>query len=307
MPPEPTVSTARSRFVSLGGSRRHLLEWGEVGAPVVFLQHGIRDHAHSWTWVAELLKDRYHVIAPDLRGHGDSDWPSDGNYALASFVIDLAAIADLGGLCDFAVVGHSLGGQIALRYTAAFPERVRVLVAIEGVELPIIRQERDEPRPYPERVREWTANEKMRRLQVTRHYPDVASAAKRMQEANPEVDSETIACLTRAGLIEEADRGLRWKYDNGCRYRPPEDQRGTDLDEMLAAIICPTVLAYGSNSWIAPPPPTRLARLAQHRIITFGGAGHWLHHQRRQEFCQLLEDFLADPLSTLANERDHYA
>lgn len=307
MPPEPTVSTCRSRFVSLGGSRRHLLEWGEVGAPVVLLQHGIRDHAHSWTWVAEQLKSHYHVIAPDLRGHGDSDWSSDGNYALASFVFDLAAIADLGGLGEFAVVGHSLGGQIALRYTATFPERVRLLVAIEGVELPIIRRERDEPRPYPERLREWTANEKMCRLQVPRYYPDVATAAKRMQEANPDVDSETIAYLTQTGLIKEAGLGVRWKYDNGCRYRPPEDQRGSDLDEMLEAITCPTLLAYGNDSWIAPPPPMRLARLAQHRIFTFGGAGHWLHHQRRPEFSQLLERFLADPLLTLANERDHYA
>ena len=307
MPSEPPATTARSRFVSLGGSRRHLLEWGEAGAPVVLLQHGMRDHAHSWTWLAETLKDRYHVIAPDLRGHGDSDWSSDGNYALASYVIDLAAIADLCGLADFAVAGHSLGGHIALRYTAAFPERVRALVAIEGVELPIIRQEREKAQPYPARLRDWTANELMRRLQTPRYYPDIARAAKRMQEANPEIDSATVAYLTRTGLIAEADRGLRWKYDNGCRYRPPEDQRGADLDETLAAITCPTLLAYGAESWIKPPPPTRLAHLARHRVITFGGASHWLHHQRRPEFNELVGRFIADPSPTLANERDHYA
>ncbi len=307
MPHEASISTARSRFLSLGGSRRHLLEWGATGAPVVLLQHGMRDQAHSWSWLAEALKDRYHVIAPDLRGHGDSDWPSDGNYSLSSFVIDMAAIADINGLRDFAIIGHSLGGQIALRYAAAFPERVRALVAIEGVELPIIRQEREKPRPYPERLREWTANELMRRLQTPRYYPDLARAAERMQEANPEIDSETIAYLTRTGLIAEADRGLRWKYDNGCRYRPPEDQRGADLDEMLAAITSPTLLAYGDESWITPPPPARLTHLARHRVITFGGASHWLHHQRRLEFNELVGRFLADPALTLANERDHYA
>ena len=307
MPPEPPVSSARSRFVSLGGALRHLLEWGEPGAPVVILQHGIRDHAHSWTWLADTLKHRYHVIAPDLRGHGDSGWSRDGNYALASFVLDLAAIADLSGFRDFALIGHSLGGQIALRYTAAFPERVRALVAIEGVELPIIRQEREKPLPFPARLREWAAKEMMRRLQTPRYYPDLARAAERMQEANPEIDGETIAHLTRTGLIAEADRGFRWKYDNGCRYRPPEDQRGADLDEILTAITCPALLAYGDESWIAPPPPTRLAHLVRHRVITFGGASHWLHHQRRPEFCELVGRFLADPSSTLASERDHYA
>mgnify|MGYP003576508677 CR=1 FL=1 len=307
MPPETLARSARSRFVSIGGSRRHLLEWGEPGAPVVILQHGMRDHAHSWSWLAESLKERYHVIAPDLRGHGDSDWSSDSNYALASFVIDLAAIADLCGLRDFSLVGHSLGGQIALRYTAAFPERVRALLAIEGVELPMIRQEREKPVPYPVRLREWAANEMMRRLQSPSYYPDIARAAARMQEANPEIDAATVAYLTATGVIAEADRGFRWKYDNGCRYRPPEDQRGADLDDMLSSIKCPALLAYGDGSWIAPPPPARLARLAQHRVITFGGASHWLHHQRRPEFNELVGRFLADPSSTLANERDHYA
>ena len=307
MSPEPPATTARSRFLSLGGSRRHLLEWGAPGAPVVILQHGMRDHAHSWTWLAEALEDRFHVVAPDLRGHGDSDWSSDGNYSLASFIIDLAAIADLGGFREFSLVGHSLGGQIALRYAAAFPERVRALAAIEGVELPIIRQERAKPQPYPVRLREWMANEMMRRLQTPRFYPDLERAAKRMQEANPEIDSETIAYLARTGTIAEADRGLRWKYDNGSRYRPPEDQRGADLDEMLAAVACPTLLAYGEESWIAPPPPSRLAHLRQHRVISFGGASHWLHHQRRQEFNGVVGRFLADPSATLSSERDYYA
>lgn len=307
MLPEPSATAARSRFLSLGGSRRHLLEWGEPGAPVVLLQHGMRDHAHSWTWLAEALKDHYHVIAPDLRGHGDSDWSSDGNYALPSFVIDLAAIADFCGLKDFALIGHSLGGHIALRYTAAFPDRVSALIVIEGVELPIIRQEREKAQPYPARLREWMANEMMRRLQTPRFYPDIARAANRMQEANPEIDSATVDYLTRTGLIAEADRGLRWKYDNGCRYRPPEDQRGVDLDEMLAAITCPALLAYGEQSWIAPPPPSRLAHLKRHRVIRFGSASHWLHHQRRPEFNELVGRFLSDPSSTLTSERYYYA
>lgn len=297
----------RTRRVDLDGQLRNVVEWGEMGKPVLVLQHGMRDHALSWSWVAEHLAGRYHVVAPDLRGHGDSDWSPDGNYTLAGFVIDLAQIVEIYGLKEFGLLGHSLGGQIALRYAASFPERVASMILIEGIELPLIRQERASSTPYPQRVREWIDNDLMRRVRLPRFYPDVAAAAQRMSEANPLIDSETVAYLAEAGVIEVASRGFRWKYDNACRFRAPEDQRGHDLDEILEAIDCPTLLAYGADSWIAPPPAERLARVRNYQLVQFADASHWLHHQRRAEFCQMTNQFFADPTTFLADERHRYA
>ena len=297
----------RSRFVALGNTRRHILEWGDPSAPVVLLQHGLLDHAASWSWIAGQLHDRYHVIAPDLRGHGDSDWSPDSDYTLASYVLDTIALADALSLDKLNLVGHSLGGHIALRVAAAFPDRARSLVSIEGVELPLIREHRQAPVKYPARLREYVRTVLRARQLPRRYYADLAEAAGRMAAAFPEMDSETIAHLSRAGVIVEAGSGTRWKYDQACRLRPPEDQNGSDLDEILQEIACPTLLAYGENSWIELPPSSRLKLLRNHRLIEFGNASHWLHHQKRREFCEILKTFLSDPSQTVSIDRTHHA
>ena len=66
--------------------RLHYVDWGNPSAPPLLLIHGGRDHCRSWDWVAEVLRDQYHVIALDLRGHGDSGWATGSSYPLAEFV-----------------------------------------------------------------------------------------------------------------------------------------------------------------------------------------------------------------------------
>ena len=297
----------RARRVDLGSHFCNVVEWGEVGMPTLVLQHGLRDHALSWSWVANHLANRYHIIAPDLRGHGDTDWSPDGHYALSAFVIDLAQIAELLRLDNFGLIGHSLGGQIALRFAASFPERVRSMILIEGVELPLVRKERESPVPYPQRVREWIEDDLMNRLRLPRFYLTMEAAIDRMSEAHPIIDRETVDFLARTGVVEVASRGFRWKYDTACRHRAPDDQRGMDLDEILDETRCPTLLAYGEQSWIPLPPPDRLARLRSHKVMQFADASHWLHHQRRREFCEMTDQFFDDPDAYLDSERTRYA
>ena len=72
--------------------RLHYVTWGEENAPALLLIHGGRDHCRNWDWVAERLADRYHIVAPDLRGHGDSEWASGGSYSEINFVYDVAQL-----------------------------------------------------------------------------------------------------------------------------------------------------------------------------------------------------------------------
>ena len=111
----------------------HYVDWGNPDAPPLLLVHGGRDHCRSWDWVAEELRHDWHIIAPDLRGHGDSAWSPDGNYEMASFVYDLAQLIHQSGLAPVTIVAHSMGGNISTRYTGLFPENVRKLVTIEGL------------------------------------------------------------------------------------------------------------------------------------------------------------------------------
>lgn len=294
---------ARSSFIDLAGSRRHVAEWGHPGAPLVILQHGMRDHARSWDGVAERLAANFHVLAPDLRGHGDSDWSPDCAYALSDFVGDLAQLTEALKAPSFDLVGHSLGGHIALRFAATYPERVNSLTVIEGIELPIVRDQRDQPRPYPQRLRAWIEARSANQQRARRYYPTLDKAQARMAEQHPAICEKIVAHVTRWGAIAEAGKGFRWKYDKACHLRAPDDAHGLDLDDVLDAITCPTLLIYGEDSWIPLPPQSRLDRLRGHELTTYPGASHWVHHQARDAFLSTQEAFLARAHSPLPEKR----
>jgi pimeloyl-ACP methyl ester carboxylesterase len=299
-------STApQSRFVDLPRRRLHVLEWGCRALPTLVLVHGMRDHAHSWYWLAAELAGRFHILAPDLRGRGDSSW--GGSYDLPDYISDLAALFDGLGLPPAALVGHSLGGHIAIRYAGCFPERVTCLCAIEGVELPLVRDQRRAPRPYPVRLREYIEADAMRASRTPRTYATLAQAQARMAETHPAISADIIAHLTLHGTIDDGIRGLRWKYDNAARFRAPQDANGTELDELLRAIECPTLLAYGDRSWVEVPPPQRLAHIKDHRVVRFADASHWVHLETAESFLAVLSSFLDAPEAFIHRERSAHA
>lgn len=296
IPAEP-----ESRHVAVGGKRLHVLDWGGCGKPVVMLVHGLRDHARSWDFIARELARDYRVIAPDLRGHGDSDWFGVGAYGVPDYVIDLADIIDALGLERMALVCHSLGGVLGLRLAAAFPERIAAFCGIECIELPIVRDDQLAPKPYPVRLRGWIEDERKRRMREPRSYASLAAATQRMRDEQKLLDPQTIAHLARHAVTLLPDGSVRWKFDPAVRPRAPEDAKGHDLDDILDAIRCPVLLAYGDASWIPLPSAKRLARLRDHHVVTFAGASHWLHHQCREDFLRETRDFL----KTRFESQDH--
>ena len=98
----------------------------------MLLVHGGRDHCRTWDWVAQAFREDYHVIAPDLRGHGDSQWVIGAQYAIIDYVYDMATLIDQKQLQPLTIVGHSLGGNVSLLYSGVFPANVKRLVSVEG-------------------------------------------------------------------------------------------------------------------------------------------------------------------------------
>ena len=140
--------------------RLHYVDWGNAGAPLLVLVHGGRDHCRNWDWVAEDLRRDWHVIAPDLRGHGDSEWSKDGTYTMAGYIYDLAQLLHQLKVAPISIIGHSLGGNIALRYTGLYPENVAKLIAIEGLgPSPRVLRERM-AKAFPERMRDWIGTQR---------------------------------------------------------------------------------------------------------------------------------------------------
>ena len=135
--------------------RLHYVDWGNPSAPPLLLVHGGRDHCRNWDWVATRLRQHWHILAPDLRGHGDSQWSPDGNYSTAAYVYDLAQLIHQQKLAPVTIVAHSLGGNIAIRYAGVYPETVRRLVAIEGLGLSPQQSARRAGVPIADRMRNW--------------------------------------------------------------------------------------------------------------------------------------------------------
>src|SRR5690349_2427179 len=164
--------------------RLHYVDWGNDGAPNLLMIHGGRDHCRNWDWVAERLRDRYHIIAPDLRGHGDSDWTTGGSYNEVNYIYDIAQLVHQKKMTPVTIIAHSLGGSIALLYSGIFPETVKRVVAIEGLGPSPQMIERMTSMKVDERVRSWITARRESAGRVARKYATLEDAIRRMKEEN---------------------------------------------------------------------------------------------------------------------------
>ena len=115
---------AESRYVDVNGLRLHCLDWGNAEAPALVCVHGFRGNAHSFDAFARRFRDRYHVIAVDVRGRGDSAWAPDGDYSMATYASDLEGVVDALGLDRFSYIGTSMGGRIGMIYAGHHGDRL---------------------------------------------------------------------------------------------------------------------------------------------------------------------------------------
>lgn len=273
--------------------RLHYVDWGNPDAPPLLLVHGGRDHCRNWDWLAQSLCDKYHIIAPDLRGHGDSAHSSDGYYPMESFVYDLAQLIHQQRLAPLNIVGHSLGGSIALRYTGLYPENVRRLVAIEGLSLSPRRLAEQAQIPPYERMRTWIEQQRALSSRLPRRYADIEEALQRMMQENPHLTLERARHLTVHGMSQNEDGSYSWKFDNYLRVFPPVDIPREETEQLWQRISCPTLLVYGKQSWASNPAEDgRAAHFRNARVSLYDNAGHWVHHDRHDDFLAEVEAFL---------------
>jgi pimeloyl-ACP methyl ester carboxylesterase len=271
----------------------HYLDWGNEAAPLLLLLHGGRDQSHSWDWTARALRDSWHVVAPDLRGHGDSAWSPDGDYSLTSLVYDLAQLVHQLGATDVTIVAHSLGGMVALRYAGLYPELVRRMVVIESVGLHIQNRALA---PLAERMRTSIADRRALSAKRPRRYASLDEAFLRMRSANAALSEEQARHLTLHGTIRNEDDTYSWKFDNYIRVRPPVDISTDEQDALWASITCPILFFHGSAGWAANPEQDgTLGHFQDGRVVSVEGAGHWLHHDRFDRFMTELLAFLDLP------------
>ena len=292
--------TAPDRHDTFSSQRLTLsyCEWGQPDAPPLVLVHGGRDQKRSWDRVAGELSQSYRVIAPDLRGHGQSDWVSDGDYTIMDFVYDLRSLITHLEIEKFTLIGHSLGGNIALRYAGLLPETIEQLVALEGLgPSPRMLAER-QATPIPQRLHEWLEQRQKMSARTPRIMADVATAQARMQAAFEHLPEDLIHHLTVTGGKQNQDGTVSWAYDPAGMGRSPADLTHDQVVHLWGRITCPTWLVYGADSWASNPAEDGRAKAFQNATVSLiDQAGHWLHHDQYDVFMRQLHDFLGRPSS----------
>ncbi len=268
----------------------HYVDWGNPDKPLLVLVHGGRDHCRNWDWVALDLRRHYHIIAPDLRGHGDSDWAVGSGYSMIDYVLDLSQLMSAVAGKPATLIGHSLGGGIVLQYTGTHPDAVKRVVSIEGMGPPpgMIKDS-----PAYDRMNSWIGQMQTLARRKAREYPSIEEALARMIEANPHLSREQARHLTIWGIQRNENGTYSWKFDNYVHATSPYMFNNRDAREIWGRITCPTLLIRGTESWAGDwVKDGRIQAFKHAESVTIDKAGHWVHHDRLDEFLAVTHRFL---------------
>src|ERR1051326_7052413 len=229
------VVLPESRAVHVGRMRLHYLDWGNRHLPPMLFLHGGALTAHTWDLVCLALRDEYHCIALDQRGHGDSDWAHDEDYSIGAQLQDTKGFVDKIGLDKFILVGMSLGAINSLAFAVAHPERLSHLVIIDAG--PEMR------RPGSSRIRDFVTQ-----VQET---VTVEAIIEKALQFNPRRDPKILRRSLMHNLRQQPDGTWRWKYDTR-RFKAldMETHRAerAKLADGLARIACPALVVRGGES-----------------------------------------------------------
>jgi pimeloyl-ACP methyl ester carboxylesterase len=260
----------QDRFVVVNDLRLHYLDYGNADAPPLVMIHGLAGHAHTFDLVAPHLVDRYHAIAIDVRGRGESDWAADGDYSFAAYLSDLTELLVALDLERVSLIGTSMGGLITMMLAAHRPDLVeRAVINDIGPEI--------DPRGL-ERIQAYVA-------EAPASFADEASLLAWFRENYPEMlgglTDEQLRAWAGYSVKPGADGGFVWRMDPAIRraQRPAPGSApaaAPDLWSMVLEIRCPVLLIRGEKSDVLSPEVAErfVSALPDARLVTVPGLGH---------------------------------
>lgn len=301
----------RSEFVPIRGLQYHVQVWaGSADAaalPPLVLVHGWMDVAASYQFMIDALSDAFAagrtIIAPDWRGFGKTASAAGAaradNYWFADYLADLDFLLDH-YTADRPVdlVGHSMGGNVAMIYTGVRPERVRRLVNLEGFGLPA-----SQPAKAPQRYAKWI--DELKSLQRgemdLKTYDDVSGVARRLMKTNPRLSPDKADWL--ASHWAQPNAAGQWQImgEPGHKITSANLYRADETLEIYKRITAPVLAVealddslgkwYGGSYTLADYHE-RLKLVANAKVAVIADAGHMLHHDQPAALAQMIETFL---------------
>lgn len=271
---QPSIGVSSDCFFSTRGVRLHYIEWGERTNPPLVLLHGGSAHAHWWDHIASALAPDYRVLALDLRGHGDSSWVSPPAYEVEDYVADLEAFVSILRLTSFVLLGHSLGGFVALSYATTHAKRLKALIVVDiGFRLGGSRFMR-----------------LLRHLPMPVYRDETELLARfRLLPAETSASPELLHHIARYSVRPLQSGGLTLKFDRATLTRELRDLR-----LLLPSITCPTLFFRGSDSQNLSV--AALAEMVQSCLYARGveipSAGHHVFLDNPAAFLEAVRGFL---------------
>jgi pimeloyl-ACP methyl ester carboxylesterase len=293
---------SRNEFVPIRNLKYHVLLWGEPGpgkVPLVMV-HGWMDVAASYQFVIDAFAHDRYVIAPDWRGYGLTQSPVADNYWFPDYLADLDFLIDhYSPEAPVDLVGHSMGGNIAMLYAGSRPDRLRRLVNLEGFGMAVTR-----PSQAPKRFAKWMDELKAfhRGEMALKPYDSVDGVAQRLMKTNRRLSQDKADWLARHWAKPDAEGKWRILGDAAHKIINAQLYRVDEVLEIYKSIAAPTLAVEASDDSLAKwwqgkyslaEYHERLRSIAEVRRAVVQDAGHMLHHDQPEQLAQLIESFLS--------------
>lgn len=273
----PQPSQPVDRFVTVDGLRIHYLDWGSPDKPPLIMLHGIGRVAHTFDHIAPHFSSKYHVMAVDMRGHGDSAWDPKGAYLVEDYVKDIEGLAEQLRLRNIVIWGNSTGGRVAQVFAGLHPDLVAAVISEDvGPERPSQLADNVARQLKQEDATGWASEEEL---------------LVQLKTSYPRTSEDILRAYSHYGTKKRADGRVIWKRD-------PAIANGfvpTELWRFVREIKPPIIYILGGRSTVVPAATQEELKkaLPQVEIITVPGAGHYPSEENPAEFLAIADKFLS--------------
>lgn len=291
----------RSEFVPIRNLQYHVQLWGEPAPhkiPLVMV-HGWMDVAASYQFVVDAFQQDHYIIAPDWRGFGKTESGDVDNFWFPDYLADLDFLLDhFAQGQEIHLVGHSLGGNVAMIYAGIRPQRIRRLVNLEGFGMPATR-----PEQAPGRYAKWMDDlQHLHRGELEmRAYDTIDGVARRLMKTNPRLGQDKANWLAQHWAAQDADG--KWRILGHAAHKVASAHL-YQVEETLALyrklsmpVLCVEASDNSMDFWwkgkyTLAQYHERLKQVPSAEIALIADAGHMLHHDQPEVLARLIERFI---------------
>jgi pimeloyl-ACP methyl ester carboxylesterase len=283
---------SRTEIINVRGLNYCIRHWGSPDAPTLFFLHGRMDSSPTFQFVVDALKKSWHIIAPDWRGFGASEWLSRP-YWFHEYYADFDCLLERYSREKPArVAGHSMGANIASMYAGVRPERIAQLVMLDFLGLKPVADD-----AAPAAIGSWL--EALQEQPKLRTYPDHEALARRLMATNPRLNERKATFLSRAVSRIGSDGQIEMACDPWHKIPSPVPYRAEDAKATWRKIEASVLMLVADQGYVhqrfGHDPAeycSRIESFSNVQVVKISDSGHNVQHDQPEQIAAALEEFL---------------